>query len=53
MENAPDSSDSCFSFSEDRADQRLCYDFGKMKVNPTGYLLKTAAECGTPREWVI
>jgi uncharacterized protein (DUF433 family) len=51
--NATDPSDSCLFCSEDKPDQWICYDFGKLRVNPTGYLLKTAAECGNLREWVV
>jgi hypothetical protein len=50
--NAADPADGFDLFSENRSDQWICYDMGKMKMTPTGNLLKTA-EGGNPREWVI
>jgi hypothetical protein len=51
--NAVDPSDGYLFCSEDKSDQWIYYDFGKLRVNLTGYFLKTATECGNPREWVI
>jgi hypothetical protein len=52
-QNAADPSDGCFFCSENKPDQWICYDFGKLRLKPTGYFLKTAVGCGDPREWVV
>jgi hypothetical protein len=52
-QNAAAPSNDRFFCSENKPDQWICYDLGKLMVNPTGYMLKTAPGCGNPREWVI
>jgi hypothetical protein len=51
--NAADPGRENVFFSEDKPDQWICYDFGRKKVQPRGYLLRTGDDCGNPKESVV